>query len=87
MQGVNFSRPGSSHYFQGVAIVTGCIGGIELAIAALAGPGDNVLLPVPGFPGYNNTIGSLGVEYRQYRLLVRSIDMSRVHYHCITYYV
>lgn len=56
---------------QDVVITSGCIGALDLTISSMAGPGDNVLLPMPHFPGYNITVGALGVECRQYKLLVR----------------
>ena len=57
-------------HLQDVFMTTGCIGAFDLAITSMAGPGDNILLPQPCFPGYNMTLGALGVEGRQYTLVV-----------------
>jgi alanine-synthesizing transaminase len=50
-----------------VVITAGTSEGIELALTALAGPGDDVLIPVPTYPLYTAVlakIGARGVFYR-----------------------
>jgi alanine-synthesizing transaminase len=50
-----------------VVITSGTSEGIELALTALAGPGDDVLIPVPTYPLYTAVlakIGARGVFYR-----------------------
>ena len=42
--------------------------GIELAIAALTDPGENLLLPSPGYPLYDAALVSVGAESVHYRL-------------------
>ena len=66
---VSLLRTVTTH-LQDVVITTGCAGALDLAISSMAGPGDNLLIPMPGFPGYNITIASQEVECRQYKLLV-----------------
>ncbi|KAG5185619.1 tyrosine transaminase [Tribonema minus] len=52
-----------------VFITSGCSGALELVFGALLDPGDNVLVPQPGFPLYKVVAESLGAEVRHYRLL------------------
>lgn len=40
-------------------------------MAALANPGDNILVPIPGFSLYLTIAGNKGFEARSYPLLVR----------------
>lgn len=49
-------------------VTSGCSEAIELALAALADPGDNVLTPSPGYPLYTAVLAKLGVENRAYYL-------------------
>ena len=48
-----------------------CSGAIEMSLAVLANPGQNVLCPTPGFGLYKCHLASKGVETRFYKLLVR----------------
>lgn len=49
-------------------ITSGASEAIELALAALADPGDNVLVPSPGYPLYTAVLAKLDVEGRGYLL-------------------
>lgn len=49
-------------------ITSGASEAIELALAALADPGTNVLTPSPGYPLYTAVLAKLGVENRAYYL-------------------
>lgn len=49
-------------------VTSGASEAIELALAALADPGDNVLTPAPGYPLYTAVLAKLGVENRAYDL-------------------
>jgi alanine-synthesizing transaminase len=49
-------------------ITSGASEAIDLALAALANPGDNVLTPSPGYPLYTAVLAKLGVENRPYFL-------------------
>ena len=55
---------------QDVILASGCSGALEMAMQALANPGDNVLIPNPGFSLYKTIAGSQRFEKREYRLLV-----------------
>lgn len=57
--------------FQDVVLACGCSGALELALDVLLNPGDNVLLPKPGFSIYQTLSISRGHEVRHYNLLVR----------------
>eukprot|EP00795_Rhopilema_esculentum_P001117 gene1117-15457_t len=52
-----------------VIIVSGCSAAIEMAMRVLADPGDNILIPNPGFSLYRTIAGAEGFETRFYRLL------------------
>ncbi len=49
-------------------VTSGASEAIELALAALANPGSNVLTPSPGYPLYTAVLAKLGVENRPYYL-------------------
>lgn len=50
-----------------ILITTGTSEGIELALAALADPDSEVLVPVPTYPLYTAVLAKLGVRARYYR--------------------
>ena len=61
---------------QDVVLACGCSGALELALDVLLNPGDNVLLPKPGFSIYQTISISRGHEVRHYNLLVgQSLDI------------
>ncbi|MBL1217518.1 MAG: aminotransferase class I/II-fold pyridoxal phosphate-dependent enzyme [Planctomycetes bacterium] len=49
-------------------VTSGASEGIELALSALANPGDNVLTPSPGYPLYTAVLAKIGVANREYYL-------------------
>jgi len=49
-------------------VTSGSSEAIDLAIAALVDPGDNVLIPSPGYPLYPAVLTRFGAEARSYRL-------------------
>lgn len=49
-------------------ITSGSSEAIDLAMAALVDPGDNVLIPSPGYPLYAAVLARFGAEERMYRL-------------------
>ena len=55
---------------QDVILTSGGSGAVEMAITVLANPGQNILLPKPGFSLYQCITGAKGVESRFYCLLV-----------------
>lgn len=50
-----------------VVITSGTSEGIELALTALAGPGDEVLIPVPTYPLYTAVLAKIGARAIFYR--------------------
>ncbi|KAE8608556.1 hypothetical protein XENTR_v10011532 [Xenopus tropicalis] len=52
-----------------VILTSGCSQAIELALAVLANPGQNILVPRPGFSLYKTLALSLGIEVKLYNLL------------------
>jgi len=52
-----------------VFLTSGASGAIELAMNVLLNPGDNILIPKPGFSLYNTIAGSKGYKVKYYNLL------------------
>src|SRR5262249_36542125 len=50
-----------------VVITSGTSEGIELALTAVAGPGDDVLVPVPTYPLYTAVLAKIGARCQFYR--------------------
>eukprot|EP01087_Luapelamoeba_hula_P003627 TRINITY_DN1342_c0_g1_i5.p2 TRINITY_DN1342_c0_g1~~TRINITY_DN1342_c0_g1_i5.p2 ORF type:complete len:399 (+),score=43.76 TRINITY_DN1342_c0_g1_i5:1387-2583(+) len=64
-----------------IILTSGCSGALEIAMAACANPGDNLLIPKPGFSLYTTICAHLGVEIRYYDLLPDSnweIDLAQM---------
>eukprot|EP00871_Galdieria_phlegrea_P006066 jgi/Galph1/947/GphlegSOOS_G5650.1 len=51
-----------------VFICSGAAGALDLVFSAICSPGDNVLLPDPGFPLFRSIASALGIECRYYTL-------------------
>lgn len=64
-----YSFPLSPLTYKDVILACGCSGALELALDVLLNPGDNVLLPKPGFSIYQTISISRGHEVRHYNLL------------------
>ena len=47
----------------------GCSQALYLAIGVLVNPGENILLPRPGFPLYGALAHNLGIDVKEYPLL------------------
>lgn len=58
---------GISHINQ-ICVTTGASEGIELALTSLVNPGENVLLPTPGYPLYSSVLTKLGAKSNPYYL-------------------
>ncbi|XP_063169338.1 tyrosine aminotransferase isoform X1 [Candoia aspera] len=54
---------------QDVILTSGCSQAIELALAVLANPGQNILVPRPGFSLYKTLAHSMGIKVKFYNLL------------------
>jgi tyrosine aminotransferase len=52
-----------------VVLASGCSGALELVMSALGNPGDNFLVPTPGFSLYLTICGNKGFESRGYNLV------------------
>ncbi|RUS70213.1 hypothetical protein EGW08_022023 [Elysia chlorotica] len=52
-----------------VVLTSGCSGALEMVIACLADPGQNILIPRPGFSLYKTVAVSLGIRVKHYDLL------------------
>ncbi|CAN1179394.1 Probable aminotransferase TAT2 [Linum perenne] len=64
-----------------VFVTSGCTQAIDVALALLAHPGSNVLLPRPGFPIYELCAAFRGLEVRHFDLLPQDgwkVDLARV---------
>lgn len=57
-------------FLQDVILASGCSQAIDLAISVLCNPGDNILVPCPGFSLYKTLAVSMGIEVKLYNLLV-----------------
>ena len=52
-----------------VILCSGCSCSLDLCISALANPGQNILVPRPGFPLYTTLANGLGIKTKEYDLL------------------
>ncbi|KJE96524.1 tyrosine aminotransferase [Capsaspora owczarzaki ATCC 30864] len=64
-----YSHPDAPLTSKDVIIASGCSGALDLAITALANPGQNILIPRPGFSLYQTLADSKGIKVRHYNLL------------------
>lgn len=53
-------------------LTSGCSHALEMCVEGLANPGDNILIPRPGFSLYVTLCQSLGIENRFYDLIVNN---------------
>uniref|UniRef100_A0A914ZNT1 Tyrosine aminotransferase n=1 Tax=Parascaris univalens TaxID=6257 RepID=A0A914ZNT1_PARUN len=51
-----------------VVLTNGCSHALQMAIEVLSNPGDNILVPCPGFPLYSTLMRCHGIEDRFYQL-------------------
>ncbi|XP_062501035.1 tyrosine aminotransferase-like [Corticium candelabrum] len=63
------SKPNQEISPNDVILTSGCSGAIDITLRALANPGDNVLIPTPGFSIYKTILTACGIEAREYYLL------------------
>uniref|UniRef100_A0A3P9IT29 Tyrosine aminotransferase n=1 Tax=Oryzias latipes TaxID=8090 RepID=A0A3P9IT29_ORYLA len=64
-----YSIPQAPLEAEDVILTSGCSQAIELAINVLCNPGDNILVPCPGFSLYKTLAVSVGIEVKLYNLL------------------
>lgn len=63
------SRNGANYTAKDVVLCSGCSSSLDLCISVLANPGQNILMPRPGFPLYRTLAESLGIHVKMYDLL------------------
>ncbi|XP_076448887.1 tyrosine aminotransferase-like [Babylonia areolata] len=63
------SSPTAQVEAKDIILCSGCSGALDLCITVLANPGQNILMPRPGFSIYKTLAESLGVKVRLYNLL------------------
>ncbi|VDK27931.1 unnamed protein product, partial [Gongylonema pulchrum] len=64
----HFTHPDAPVRADSVLLTSGCSHALKMAIEALANPGDNILVPAPGFSLYSTLIRPLNIEERHYRI-------------------
>lgn len=64
-----YSCPQAPLEAEDVILTSGCSQAIDLAISVLCNPGDNILVPCPGFSLYKTLAVSMGIEVKLYNLL------------------
>ncbi|CAO1417172.1 unnamed protein product [Diamesa hyperborea] len=52
-----------------IILCSGCSCSLDMCIAAIAGPGQNILIPKPGFSIYGTLSEGFGIECRSYNLI------------------
>lgn len=76
--GLHESRVAVAKYFEhpqapltadDVILTNGCSHALEIVIDLLANPGDNIVIPRPGFPLYRVICGNRGIRCKDYNLL------------------
>jgi tyrosine aminotransferase len=50
-------------------LTNGCSGALDISLRALANPGDNILIPTPGFSVYKCILMANSVEAKEYNLV------------------
>lgn len=76
-----FDNPISKLTHEDVFITSGCSGALQISTEALVNPGDNILVPKPGFPLYKTIADNLGAEVRHYHLLAErewEVDLNQM---------
>jgi len=62
-------NPNLSIKGEDVVLCSGCSCSLDLCISVLANPGDNILVPRPGFPLYATLAKGLGIDTFEYNLI------------------
>jgi tyrosine aminotransferase len=63
-----FTHPNAPITADDVILASGCSHALEMAIVAIADPGENILVPNPGFPLYTTLCKPNGIETLSYNL-------------------
>ncbi|KAM3869832.1 tyrosine aminotransferase [Diretmus argenteus] len=64
-----YSCPEAPLEAKDVILASGCSQALDLAISVLCNPGDNILVPCPGFALYKTLAVSMGIKVKLYNLL------------------
>jgi tyrosine aminotransferase len=64
----HFSTPQMQIHADDVIMASGASHALDMAITAIADPGENILVPAPGFPLYKTLCQPNGINTRQYNL-------------------
>ena len=62
-----------------IVLTSGASHALDLAITAIADPGDNILVPAPGFPLYQTLCRPNGIEAREYGLRMNDGGLVDLH--------
>lgn len=76
-----YTRPEAPLTANDVIITSGCSGALEMTFAALASPGQTILLPQPGFSLYRTLCDNKSIKVKYYRLLPErawEVDLEQV---------
>ncbi|VDM79587.1 unnamed protein product [Strongylus vulgaris] len=65
---IKYSHPEAPINADDVILASGCSHALQMAIEGLANPGDNILIPQPGFPLYSTLCRPHGIEDRAYKV-------------------
>ena len=60
---------GFKYTFEDILVTVGCVGSINLAFMTLLNPGDNILLPRPGFAYYRTVCEAYDFNFKFYDLM------------------
>ncbi|XP_006811789.1 tyrosine aminotransferase-like [Saccoglossus kowalevskii] len=63
------NKPGVPGFIMDVVLTSGCSDALHQIISVLANPGQNCLIPKPGFSLYETVARSIGVDVKRYELL------------------
>ncbi|TNN42476.1 Tyrosine aminotransferase [Liparis tanakae] len=72
-----YSCPEAPLEAEDVILTSGCSQAIDLAISVLCNPGDNILVPCPGFSLYKTLAVSMGISIKLYNLLTHIVTSWR----------
>ena len=75
----HFSIPGASFTKDDVILASGCSHALQLCIEAIADPGDNILLPSPGFPLYSTLLRPHAIKVGQNPAFKNSVTVRTSH--------
>jgi len=68
-------------------LTNGCSQALDLCITVLANPGQNILIPRPGFSIYKTLSGTLGINVKYYDLIVNLFNSFIIYSFFIIYYL